>query len=340
MSDGTKIEWADASWQPQVGCTRTSDPGCQNCYAVSTIHRFRKAEGLTKLRPKGSNRPGLDWSGEVLQQPERLADPLRWKKPRRIFVCSQSDLFHERTPFPYIAAVFGVMAACPQHTFLVLTKRPERAREFFAWVDKREGHGQSMFPDDPPEWRVGQMLSVAARKAGVTVAHANAAWPLPNVHLGVSCSDQATADAAIPDLLECPAAIRWISYEPALGPVDFHAIQIPGERQGLRFSALQRQHDDRFGSSDRVLDTIVIGGESGPRARPFDIAWARDVLRQVAGTGCTAYVKQLGSKPVWLPGDDVTGYEGIYQPLDLTDRKGGDMSQWPVDLRVREWAHG
>jgi protein gp37 len=335
MSDGTSIEWADATWTIAVGCTRV-DHRCENCYAISFVHRKLHAshEGLTKIRPKDAKRPGVDWNGTVRTLPERLSDPLRWRKPRRVFVGSMTDLFHPAIPFEYIAAVFGVMAATPRHTYLLLTKRPERAREFFAWVEKRARDGLSIFPDDPPAWRIGQMISVAARKSGTTVANADAAWPLPNVHLGVSVSDQATADDAIPALLECPAHVRWVSYEPALGPIDFHAIQIPGEREGLRFSALQHQHDDRFGSSERLIDTIVIGGESGPHARPFRTDWARDVIRQVHDTPCRAYVKQLGSKPEAL--DD----SGIPLPLHLVDRKGGDMAEWATDLRVREWADG
>lgn len=144
--------------------------------------------------------------------PEKLAGPSRWRRPRRIFVNSMSDLFHEGVPFEFIAAVFGVMAACPQHTFHVLTKRPERAVEFFKWA---EGNNHSH-----PE-----TICLHYSRA-YTAAPANGAyrWPLPNVWFGVSVEDQATADARIPLMLQCPAAVRWVSYEPALGPVDFAAL--------------------------------------------------------------------------------------------------------------------
>lgn len=337
MSDGSSIEWTDATWQPVVGCTRVS-AGCDSCYAISSVHRFRKAEGLTKLRPKDAARPGLDWSGKVALQAERLADPLRWKKPRRIFVCSQADLFHDAIPFEYIAAVFGVMAACPQHRFQVLTKRPARALEFFAWIreeakDRAERLGERWTPcyvcqdEVPHEISNGEHLNRAAK------------WPLPNVHLGVSVEDQATADERIPLLLQCPARVHWVSYEPALGPVDFHLDEIVSATTG-RGQALQSRGD--------VLAWIVVGGESGARARPFDIDWARSVIEQCAAPGVRTvpFVKQLGARP--HSGDEDHGFalctngRGVWtfddggQTYEKYDRSGGDMLEWPADLRVRE----
>lgn len=283
MSDGSSIEWCDATWTPVVGCTRVS-AGCDNCYAINTVHRFRKSDGLTKLRPKSAARPGLDWTGKVLLQPERLADPLRWRKPRRVFVCSQADLFHDQVPFKFIARVFGVMSECRQHTMIVLTKRIERAREFLAWLD-------------PPS-------------------------ALPNVHIGVSVEDQATADERIPVLLKVPAAVRWVSYEPALGPVTFDK-----DRGWLSCGV-----DDVGGPH---VDWIVVGGESGPRARPFHVEWALSTIEQCRDTGARAFVKQLGTSPrQGVPVEDIHGTTRI---VKLADYAGGDMSEWPADLRVREF---
>lgn len=326
MSDGSSIEWCDATWTIAVGCTRV-DHRCDRCYAIPFVHRNLHAshEGLTKLRPKDAKRPGVDWNGTVRVLPERLGDPLRWRKPRRVFVGSMTDLFHPAIPFEYIAAVFGVMAACPQHTFLVLTKRPERAREFFDHIfglescaetvaGEGERHGVIWDARGAEAFRYPQMpLNLAKRRAFD--------WPLRNVHLGVSVSDQATADAAIPVLLECPARVHWVSYEPALGPVDFHLDAVWSSTSG---------NGQGFRSVGDRLRWIVIGGESGPGARPFNTAWARSVLDQCRFYPTRVFVKQLGSRPETLDDSDIP------LPLHLHDRKGGDMLEWAADLRVRD----
>ena len=335
VSDGSKIEWCTSTWTIAVGCTRV-DARCEHCYAIPFVHRKLHAshEGLTKLRGKDAARPGVDWNGIVRTLPERLADPLRWKKPRRIFVGSMTDLFHPAIPFEYIAAVFGVMAACPHHTFLVLTKRPERAREFFAWVTTADQLALMHGLDDGR----GTWWTARAMEHAVSLAWRipRGPWPLPNVHIGVSVSDQTTADGAIPVLLELPAAVRWVSYEPALGPVVFDC-----ERGWLCCGM-----DDRGGPH---IDTIVVGGESGPSARPFHIEWARDVISQCRDTNCKVYVKQMGSQTICMecngtgrgdgPGGYCWGCGGATNAVQrLSDRKGGDMSEWPSDLRIREWA--
>lgn len=325
----TSIEWTDKTWNPVVGCSLVS-AGCENCYAMGVAGRRMSAahKGLTVLRAHGK---GQRWTGEVRYLPERLATPLGWRKPRRVFVNSMSDLFHEAVPDDVIAAVFGVMAATPQHTYQVLTKRPERARAWFRWYE-----GES---DASPYAAV-----CAAREEFLHAGHLHArdalaahsdAWPLPNVWIGVSVEDQETADERIPVLLDLPAAIRWGSYEPALGPVDFN----------LWLDA---------------LDWIVVGGESGVRARPFDVAWARSTIAQCLDAGVPVFVKQLGRKPhdgtrlsivdrhgpvpPSLPPERakelVSEYPGArLEPaaLRLRDRKGGKIGEWPEDLRVRQW---
>jgi protein gp37 len=320
MSDGSDIEWCDATWQPTLGCTRVS-PGCDNCYAMKLVHRglCEAHRGLTKLRPKNASRPGVDWNGTVRLQPGSLAIPLRWKKPRRVFVDSLSDLFHDEVPFEYIAAVFGVMAACPQHTFLVLTKRPARALEFFAWLAERgDGvHGPRMEPD--------YVCWLHSEKH--TGPFARTAWPLPNVHLGTSVEDQQRADERIPLLLQCPAALHWVSAEPLLGPVTLAKLMHTGaddhDRIGRKTWANAMYH----------LGWVVVGGESGPGARPFDVAWARSLIEQARGLPTRVFVKQLGARPY---GDATTIYGDQQRVTTLADRKGGDMAEWPDDLRVRE----
>lgn len=305
MADKTGISWTDATWNPIRGCSKVS-AGCKNCYAEKVAARF-SGPGQPY---EGTTRDGR-WNGNIRIVDEKLGEPLRWKRPRRIFVNSMSDLFHEGVPFEYTAAVFGVMAACPQHTFQVLTKRPERAVEFFAWA---QGNNHSH-----PE-----TICLHYSRA-YTAAPANGVyrWPLPNVHLGVSVEDQPAADARIPLLLQCPAAVRFVSYEPALGPVDFSPF-------------ISDNIQDREGRAAPFW--LIVGGESGPNARPFDVAWARSTIEQCRAGGAACFVKQVGAHPWDGPGSlwgaEPTMRRGV---IRLADRAGADPSEWPADLRVQEF---
>lgn len=183
MSDRSNIEWTDATWNPVTGCTKVS-PGCDHCYAETLAERFRDTPGHYYEN-------GFD----VQLRPEKLDQPLRWTRPRRIFVNSMSDLFHDQVPDEYIAKVFAVMARAEQHTFQLLTKRHGRMRSLLS---------DDAFPD------------AVVRELGGGLG----GWPLPNVWLGVSVENQQWADTRIPALLETPAAVRFLSMEPLLGPVD------------------------------------------------------------------------------------------------------------------------
>lgn len=362
MSADTSIEWTDRTWNPVRGCELVS-PGCTNCYAMKQAHRFAGLggpyEGLTKMGARGPL-----WTGAARTIPAALAEPLRWRKPQRVFVNSMSDLFHPDVPFKFVAAVFAVMAACPQHTFQILTKRPERMREFFEWVDReRRGymHGHRGFlwghVQDPrylsPERAAQAWFDMARAVHGPALATSIGdacawPWPLPNVWLGVSVEDQRRADERIPHLLNVPAAVRFLSCEPLLGPVVLH---------------LERINDlGRWDSTGRPLplsriDWVIVGGESGPGARPFDVAWARSLVHQCREASVPVFVKQMGAdvrdrndagfEPGdggwWLddPGAQVEhldeGYQGAPVRVRLRDRKGGDPAEWPEDLRVREF---
>jgi protein gp37 len=299
----TTISWCDKTWNPIRGCSRVS-AGCVNCYAERVAARFsdegQPYQGLARrvLAVEHSLLEGVKmaasqprWTGDVRFVAEHLADPLRWKKPRRIFVNSMSDLFHERLTNEQIAAVFGVMAACPQHTFQVLTKRAKRMREWFGWVTE---HGRSVIMTEATQHLFGHSGELLTSKLYAWWRdHHNAfAWPLPNVWLGVSVENQAAADARIPELLRVPASVRFLSCEPLIGDVDLHAIQIPDAYPGLRFSALQHQHDDRFGQSDTVINWVIGGCESGPGARPCDVSWLRSLRDQCADAGVPYFLKQ------------------------------------------------
>lgn len=338
------ISWTDETWNPIRGCSRVSE-GCRNCYAEKVAGRFSGPglpyEGLVTIGEKGPR-----WNGTVRLVPEHLGDPLRWKRPRRVFVNSMSDLFHESLPFEAIAAVFGVMAAAPQHTFQVLTKRPKRALQFFAWAERETSAARTA--RGPSRGQCSWPSSVGEEGDGLIDHPGLNRWPLPNVWLGVSVEDQATADERIPLLLKCPAAVRWVSYEPALGLVNFTSIKraLFNRRDAIRKAMngpAALNGDQADACIAYPLDWIVVGGESGPGARPFDLAWARSVVAQCQSAEVPCFVKQLGADP--REACERCSAEGHCeaQRVHLRDRKGGDMSEWPEGLRVRQWpggAHG
>lgn len=309
MSANSSIEWTDRTWNPVRGCSVIS-PGCHNCYAMKMAHRFsgpgRPYAGLTKL----TERSGPQWTGKIDVVSNALREPLSWRKPSRIFVNSMSDLFHESVPDTFIADVFATMAKAPQHTFQILTKRPDRMRE---WVTNGVG-----WMEMAVNWAGG-----ASGLPGRSVP-----WPLPNVWLGVSVENQKYADERIPHLLQTPAAIRFISAEPLLGPVDLCGIRVDAA-YALTHDALRGTHNAQWGPQhgDEVrLDWVIVGGESGNGARPCHTDWIANIVEQCARAGVPCFVKQLGANGYQLPG----GYP-------LKDRKGGDMSEWPADLRVRQF---
>ena len=254
MSDKSRIEWTEATWNPVTGCSKVSQ-GCVNCYALRDWARM-------------SANPNTVYHGrkftDVQCHPERLDQPLRWTKPRRVFVNSMSDLFHESVPDDFIDRVFAVMALCPRHTFQVLTKRPERMHEYLtALIPDKAGHRwyeaiKGMFRYKDTTGQLGPEDTIPSRQSPV----------LPNVWLGVSIEDQATADERIPLLLQTPAAVRWVSAEPLLGP-----IKLDGHE---------------------YIHWLVVGGESGPNARPMQIEWARSLRDQCVVAGVPYFFKQWG----------------------------------------------
>lgn len=279
MADNTRIEWTEATWNPITGCSLAS-PGCTNCYAMDLAgtrladHPSRK--GLTQ-----PSKAGPVWTGEVRFNEQWLDQPLRWKRPRMIFVCAHGDLFHESVPDEWIDRVFAVMALASHDTFQVLTKRSARMREYF-----RETTG----------WRarIAELLN-ELKPSPLWNGNVYQGWQnlhgrpggLPNVWLGVSVEDQQRADERIPDLLATPAAIRWISAEPLLGPVNLTSIQARGG--DYKFSAMQGQ-----GHTGAKLDWVVAGGESGKCARPMHPDWARSLRDQCAAADVPFFFKQWG----------------------------------------------
>lgn len=333
----TKIEWTDVTWNVLVGCSRVS-AGCERCYAERVAHRGMSPQhrGLTVLGKKGPR-----WTGEVRFLPERLSEPLRWRKPRRVFVNSMSDLFHEGISHAQRAAICGAMLLAPAHTYQVLTKRPSVALDFVRWLTN-EAARSCISPTALMGCAYFSALGMVMGPAEHERVHRLEGRDQFPWWLGVSVEDQRTADERVPLLLNTPAAGRWVSYEPALGPVDFTRTPAPpgwlpinGATMDDLRGCLPRWQADGCRLSGG-LDWIVIGGESGPGARPFDLAWARSTIEQCREAGVPVFVKQLGA------GEGLRGTARYVtdsaraEHYPIRDRKGGDMEEWPEDLRVRE----
>jgi protein gp37 len=273
--DGT----AGATWNPITGCRRAS-PGCEHCYAERLAStRLRHLPAYAGLTRDGR------WTGEQRFSAAALDVPLRRRKPTGYFCCDMSDLFGEGVTDEQIAAVFGVMAATPRHRYYVLTKRAARMQQWFSWISRRMV--------SPALACIGTAQTEMTRPLVGSVP----AWPLPNVYLGATVEDQQRADERIPDLLACPAAVRFLSVEPMLGPVDLSDLIIhdnqPGEQH---FDALHCDVDpgDDGDTNGATLDWVIVGGESGPRARPMHPDWPRAVRDQCGAARVPFFFKQWG----------------------------------------------
>ena len=317
----TKIPWVAVpgykpeSWNPTVGCTPapgSEKGGCRSCYARVLHDRWHAAnkdaaEAAGFTRPAVGERyirearecgirlptpPQYDQPfAKVQLLPERLEKPLHWKLPRAIFVDSMSDLFHPDVPDDFLDRVFAVMALTPQHLYQILTKRPERMREYIRGLRPtrlaplRQFYGGAKFEALPFIDKVVQTVDLS----GVA---------LPNVWLMVSVEDQATADARLPLLLDTPAAVRGVSLEPLLAPTTLCICGgAVGDYEGPRHWCPLH--------GELRLDWAIVGGESGPGWRPMDLAWVESIQRQCAAAGTSFFGKQAaGSRSgLPLPGD-------------------------------------
>ena len=294
MADRTGIEWTDSTWNPIVGCSVVS-PGCTNCYAMKMAARIEAMQpGSHYAGTTHASKAGAVWTGKLALAPDSiLTQPLRWRRPRRIFVNSMGDLFHEDVPDAWIDRVFAVMALTPQHTYQVLTKRSARMREYFAALTCQGGFR-------PYIRRPGWTAKDPRDGDAVLLLPEGQSWPLPNVWLGVSIDDQRRADERVPDLLATPAAIRFVSAEPLLGLIRFSGVSEDGKRQwnwltGETGVMYPDGPDFEYGPR---IDLAIVGGESGPNARPMHPDWARSLRDQCAAAGTAFFFKQWGE---WAP---------------------------------------
>lgn len=262
----SKIEWTEKTWNPIVGCSIVS-PGCKHCYAMIMAHRLaamgvKHYAGLTEV-VNGH----VVWTGKMARAPDKiLTEPLRRTKPTTYFVNSMGDLFHESIPDAWIDEVFAVMALAQTHTFQVLTKRSARMREYF---ERIEGAGV-------------RMNASLRKRFGLKYRLSEWQWPLPNVWIGVSAERQSEANLRIPDLLQTPAAVRFVSAEPLLGPINLQEACIyfieRGEPEPLT----------------RKIDWLICGGESGPGSRPMHPDWARGLRDECVASEVAFFFKQQG----------------------------------------------
>lgn len=319
MSDNSKIEWTDATWNPIVGCSIVS-PGCTNCYAMrlagTRLKDHPSREGLTKC-VNGNH----VWTGEVRFNEKWLTQPLRWRKPRKIFVCAHGDLFHESVPDEWIDRVFAVMALAPRHTFQVLTKRSNRMREYLTgapWGAIEDAADEILTDGNP--FHVPETLDRAQAATAIDRI------PLPNVWLGVSVEDQARADERIPHLIETPAAKRFVSIEPMLGPVDLTRIQVACDDDlddgfldalggGIYIEQPMPPRLPHIPDWVARLNWVICGGESGPGARPMHPEWAMSLRDQCREATVSFFMKQMEN------GGKLTS----------------EISSFPADLQIRQF---
>lgn len=340
MTQQTKIEWTERTWNPIVGCSLAS-PGCTNCYAMRMAYRLSKNPATPQYHGTAKLVNGKPvFTGKLQLVEKALLEPLKRKTPTTYFVNSMGDLFHEDMPDDWIDRVFAVMALCPQHTFQVLTKRADRMREYLTYLRRVDGSAGM-----PPEWYVANAAGRMFKDGDLAFSSVLQEWPLPNVWLGVSVEDQKRADERIPDLLATPAAIRFISAEPLLGPVQLDHIEIPQKKgtwvlDALHTDGLGAEDDPDFGGA--TIDWVIVGGESGPNARPMHPDWARSLRDQCKAAGTAFFFKQWGE---WVPWEPMSESLWSSQNLRTEDRhvlfpSDFDMSSnWDDGMALIEHGH-
>lgn len=317
MGSSSQIEWTDASWNIVVGCDLVS-PGCTNCYAMRDA--ARRLDGNPKTPHYRDTTKTVNgkpvWTGVIGKAPEKKwLEPLKRRKPTVYFVNSMGDLFHEHVPDEWIDQAFAIMALCPQHVFQILTKRPERMRAYMNDAATRDRIEAAAF--DVLDYHYGRDRAEEwAREPGE--------WPLPNVWLGVSAEDQRRLEERVPSLLDTLAAVRFVSCEPLLGPLDFDCVPYP--------KRIRRCVDDVSEGIDALrhesvrLDWVIAGGESGPDARPMHPVWARSLRNQCVAARVPFFFKQWGE---WAPTDRWRVHQGA--PAACAIDAAGDAVPYDVN---------
>lgn len=337
MADKSAIEWCDATWNCLRGCSMAHGSelgGCLNCYATTVACRF-SGPGLPYEGLARQTRNGPRWTGEVRFVEEKLMQPLHWNRPRRIFVNSMSDCFHSAVTAEQLDQMFAMMALCPQHVFMILTKRPERMNEYFLFRKGSPPPAGSCADITPAMVFRAAMEMVknsdaaakGSRRMRETYTAGRYPWPLPNVMLGVSVENQETAEARIPLLLQTPAAIRFLSAEPLLAPLDLTRLRT---YRGALIDCLQGDvfspQGEIYAGAPSSLDLVIVGGESGPGARPMALEWARSLRDQCQAAGISYFFKQWGEHCPFTYTGSSSQFIGQNGEVSYCDK--GQVHQW------------
>lgn len=327
------MKYWNATWNPITGCTSASE-GCANCWAKELHERFHGKGSFDK----------------VTLHEDRLTQPLHWRKPRVVFT-DMCDPFHEAVPDAFLDRMMAVIALSPQHQFLLLTKRSKRMLEY---MTRREVLPGSFSRKFGAEYKTPCDKVYSLIRDHYGYKDRELLWPLPNLWLGITAETQQTADERIPDLLTTPAAHRWISVEPMLGPIDLHAVPRPDNayfqwRGETGCIGPKSEPDDYVYACKQGISWVIVGGESGSKARPCNVDWIRGVVGQCKDAGAPVLVKQMGSGPVIHPNQWCEWFDSADWPgqtvatemeIRLRSRSGADPSAWPADLRVQQYPEG
>ena len=313
--ENSKIQWTDHTFNPWEGCTKVSQ-GCAHCYAEAITKRFGKklwGPGVPRQRTSEAY-----WKKPLRWNAVAAANGVRFK----VFCASEADVFDQEVPAEWRYDLFGLALRCPHLDWLFLTKRSKDMRDF---VTHRNTPGiiQAYAAVQACPGVGVENPAIADARADWLMAHPMECWPPKNWWFGASVENQDQAIIRIVDLLQTPAAVRFLSCEPLLGPIEFESTALHDDCDHLGADCCASRH----------IQWVIVGGESGPNARPCDIEWVRSIVRQCREVGVAPFVKQLGSKPV--SNICFTGEEKTI--LDLKDKKGGDPAEWPPDLGVREF---
>ncbi|GAA0574962.1 phage Gp37/Gp68 family protein [Streptomyces mordarskii] len=320
MATHSAIEWTDTTWSPVIGCDRVS-PGCDSCYAITTA-RIRSHNPNPKIAAAFAGTAHrtadrLDWTGNLNLLENRLTKPLTWPKPAKIFVNSVSDIFHQGVPEEFIAKIWAIMALTPRHTYQILTKRHARMRAVLTDTCRcGSEHAPGTHFRSAMAWAVSENNPdrIPGLPDDAEQRVTQAAWPLPNVWIGVSAENQQWAGTRVPALLQTPAAVRFVSCEPLIGAVDLTRWLRPVPDCGyVDPDDGTCGHPDAFtpechrwadcpvrGRSTQWhgLDWVIAGGESGHGARPMHPQWARALRDECEVAGVPFFFKQWGA---WAP---------------------------------------
>lgn len=290
----TLIQSCDETWNWLVGCSKIS-PGCKNCYAAVAARSARLQQFTQYQKVK-------EWDGTVEFVESQLLKPLSWRSPKRVFTCSMSDIFHPNVQDEWRDRAFAIMAVAQQHTFQVLTKRPQAMLNYFSELNLL---------------RLKRSLPSSIKYSRLDSIN----LPLPNVWLGVSVENQQAAEERIPLLIQTEAKIRYLSCEPLLETVDLSEWIIDRKYQT---------------DSKPPIHWVICGGESGTKARPCYVEWIRSLVNQCQSASIPVFVKQLGSNPVNSK-PYISGVADVHYNLQLKDRKGGNINEFPDDLMIRQF---